>query len=106
LECGVVSAEAKRRADFNLGFVSELGADKLRRLQCPLEGAGDDDINLDLEGAEDSRHQHALVLSLFDEGPLSVKDWISAGDSGIGVAHQIEIHCDLSGGWMGGPLAP
>jgi len=83
---------------FDFGVVAELGADKLRGLQGALEGAGDDDIDLHLEGAQHARHQHALVLAFLDEAPLGVECGVLAEDSGIGVAHEVEDHSEMSGG--------
>ena len=53
LEVGVVSRlSAKCRADLDFGLIAQLRAHKLRGLQGALEGAGDDDIDLHLEGAQ------------------------------------------------------
>lgn len=106
LEVGVIGAEGEGGADFDFGFVAQLGADKLRGLEGALEGAGDDDVNLHLEGAEDAGHQHALVFSFLDEGPLGVESRVPAGHSGIGVAHQVEVHRVGSGEVKWGLPAP
>ena len=98
LEAGVIRAWSQRFADFDLGFVAELGADKLRGLQGAFEGAGDDDIHLHLERAQDTRHQHALFFSLLDEAPLGVESGVLAAESGVGVAHEVKDHRDRSAG--------
>ena len=85
-------------ADLNFAVVAELGADELRGLQGALERAGDDDVDLDFEGAQHAGHEHALVFSLFDEASLGVEGGIPTEESGIGVAHEVEDHSELSGG--------
>jgi len=92
LEGGVGAVKAEGGTDFDFGLVAELGGHKLRGLQGALEGAGDDHVNLDLERAEQASHQHALVFSFFDEAALAVEGGISASKSGVGVAHEIEVH--------------
>jgi len=87
LEVGVVCMEAEGWADFDFGFIAELGADKLGGLKGAFERAGDDDVHLNFERGENARHEHALLFSLFDEGSLAVKDWIVARDACIGVPH-------------------
>lgn len=74
-------------ADFDPAVKAELCGDKLSGLHGALEGAGDDDVDLDLEGAQEARHQHALVFALLDESALDVKDGVFAAESGAGVAH-------------------
>ena len=96
-EAGVIGVGGERGADLNFSLVAHLGSHKLRGLQGALERAGDDDVQLHVERAEQPRHQHALVLSLFDEGPLGVEERVSAGNSGIGVTHEVEDHGDGSG---------
>ena len=73
-------------------FVALLIANHLGGLHGAFEWAGDDDVNLHLEGEEHARHEHALVLAFFDEGSLGIECWVFARDAGIGVAHQVEIH--------------
>jgi len=87
LEVGVGGFEAEGWADFNFGLVAHLGADKLCGLERTLEGAGDDDVDLHLEGAENARHEHALLFSFFDEAAPGVKKGVIASESGVGVAH-------------------
>jgi len=65
----------------------DLGGDELGCLAGSLERAGDDDIDLSLESREHACHEHALLLTLFDESALGVEDWIFAGDASVCVAH-------------------
>ncbi len=95
LESGIIGVRPQRRADLDLGLVAQFSTDKLRGLQGTLEGAGDDDVDLHLERAQQPRHEHALLLAFLDQAPFGVEDGIAAGESGIGVAHEIEVH------WIG-----
>ncbi len=92
LEVLKVGGRIERGAHFDLGLVAELGADKLRGLQGALERAGDDHIDLDVEGAEGAGHQHALLLAFFDKGALGIQGGIFAPDARVSVAHEIENH--------------
>ena len=80
LEVLEVGGRTERGAHFDLGLVAELRADKLRGLQGALERAGDDHIDLHFEGAEDARHQHALLLAFLDKGALGVESGVFAPD--------------------------
>ena len=80
---------SQRLAHLHLAVVAQLRAHKLRRLQRALQRTGNDDVHLDLEGIQHARHQHALVFSLFNKGPLSIEKGIFTGQAGVGVAHQI-----------------
>ena len=54
--------------------------------------AGDNDIGLDFEGAEHAPHHHALFFAFGDKPALRVELCALAGDSSIGMAHEVEIH--------------
>lgn len=92
LESGIVGVRAQSRADFNLGLVAQFSPDKLRGLERSLQWTGDDDVHLHLESAHQARHQHALIFSFLDQPPFCVQNGIASGESGIGVAHEVEIH--------------
>jgi hypothetical protein len=77
LEIVIACVGPEGGADLDFGVVAELGAHELRGLQGALQRAGDDDIHLHLEGAEDARHQHALFLAFFDEAALGVEKGFS-----------------------------
>ncbi len=94
LKSRIVRFKRKRGADFHLGFVAKLGADKLGGLQGPLQRARDDDVDLDFERAQNARHQHALVLAFLDQSSFFVEKGIDATESGIGVAHEVKVHRD------------
>jgi len=98
LEGGKVCIGQEGSADFDLGVIAELGSDKLGGLHGALERAGDDDVDLDLEGAQHAGHQHALVLAFLDEAPLGVESGILSKHSCTGVTHQVEDHSESFGG--------
>jgi len=96
LEIGVASAEVESRTDFNLGIVAKLIANKLGCLQSALERAGDDDVWLDFEGAEEPAHEHALLFAFGDEATFGIEFCALTRNTGVGVTHQVEVH---GGGW-------
>jgi hypothetical protein len=74
------------------GLVAGLCANEGGGLEAALEGAGEDDVELDAEGVEDVGQVQAMVLAVLIEGALEVQDWIGAADAGTGVAKDIQIH--------------
>ncbi len=70
----------------DLGLVAGLGADKGGGLEAALEGAGDDEVELNVEGVEDVGELEAVPLALLVEGPLGVEDRVGSARSGAGVA--------------------
>lgn len=92
LEIGECGVWPERCADLNLAFVAEFVAHKLSRLQGTLQGAGDDQIGLHLEGAENAAHDHALFLAFGDQPALGIELRIIARNSRIGMPHEIEVH--------------
>ena len=92
LEVGVRCAEIERCAYFDLAFISEFVANELRSLQGALQGAGNNDIRLDLESAEHAAHDHALLFTFCDKSPFRVELSALAGNSSIRMAHEVEIH--------------
>lgn len=92
LEIGVGGAEVEGGADFNLAVIAKFVADELGGLESAFERAGDDDIGLDFESAEQAAHQHALLFTFRDEPALCVELGSIAGDSSVGVAHEVKVH--------------
>jgi hypothetical protein len=68
------------------GFVAGLGADKRRGLEAALEGAGNDEVKLDVEGVEDVGELKAVALAFLVEGTLAVEERVGAARSGASVA--------------------
>jgi len=98
LKVSVIGSGRQSRAYLDFCLVAQLSGDKLRRLKGALQGARDDYIHLHFECVHNAGHQHALVLALFDEGSLGVESGIVTSDSGVGVAHEVEVHGVGSGG--------
>ena len=92
MKVGVGGVEVERRTDFDFAFVAEFVADKLCGLQCALQRAGNDDVRLDFEGAEDAPHDHALFFAFGDQAAFRVELRALAGNSGIGMPHEVEVH--------------
>jgi hypothetical protein len=69
----------------DLGFVADLGADERGGLEAALEGAGDDEIELDVEGIEDMGKLHAVALAFLVERTFGVEEGIDAPGTGTGV---------------------
>ena len=86
LELGEGRARSEGVGDEDLLFVSGLGGDELGGLLGALERAGDDEIEVELEGVEDVGELQALGLAVLVEGTLDVENWIGAADAGAGVA--------------------
>ena len=74
-------------------FVAGFGGDELGGLLAALEGAGDDEVEAELEGVEDVGELQALGLAVLVEGTLDVEERIGAAEAGAGVAEDEEIHC-------------
>ena len=92
LEVGEGGTEIESRTDLDLAFIAELIADELGRLQSALQRAGNDDIRLDLEGAQHTSHDHALFFAFRDEPPFGVELDALAGNTSIGMTHEVEVH--------------
>jgi hypothetical protein len=82
-ECGGVQ---------DLGFVASLGADERRGLEAALEGAGDDQVELDVQRVQHVSELEAMLLALFIERAFGVEERIAARLAGAGVAKNIQIH--------------
>ena len=103
LKVRIGGVEVERRADLDFAFIAEFVAHKLCGLQCSLQGTGNDDVRLNLERAEDSPHDHALFFSFDDQTAFSVELRALAGNSGIGMPHEVEVH--MRGGRNPGGLS-
>ena len=83
---------AKGLGDHDLGVVADLRAHQRGRLQCALERAGDDQIELNLQGVQVPADQQALLLAFLVEGTFDVDQRIRAADSGAGMTKDIKVH--------------
>ena len=92
LEGGEVAVWSKRRRGEDGGVEGDFCGNKLRGLTCALERAGDNDVDLRLESGEHAGHQHALLLTLFDEAALGVQDRVFTRDASIRMTHEIQVH--------------
>ena len=96
LEVGVAGAEIEGRTDFDLAVVAKLIADELGGLQSALEWAGDDDVGLDFEGAEEPAHEHALLFAFGDETAFGIELCALTRNTGVRMTHEVQVH---GGGW-------
>jgi hypothetical protein len=76
----------------DLGLVAGFGGDELGGLERSLERAGDDEVEVDLEGVEQMGEVQAVLLSLSIERTLEIEEWIGAAGSGAGVTENEQIH--------------
>src|SRR4051812_24422272 len=92
LEIGVPGAKVESGADFDLSVIGKFVADELGCLESPLEGAGDDDVRLDLEGTEKVAHEHALLFALCDETTSGVELCTITRNARICMPHEVKVH--------------
>ena len=85
LELGEGSGGGERVRDEELLFVASLGGDELGGLLSALERAGDDEIEVEIEGVEDVGKLKALGLAVLIDGTLEVEERIGARTTGAGV---------------------
>jgi hypothetical protein len=76
----------------DLGFVASLGADERCGLEAALEGAGDDQIELDVQRIQHVSELEAVLLAFFIERAFEVEQRIGAWLAGAGVAKNVQIH--------------
>ena len=62
----------------DLGFVAGLGPDERGGLEAAFEGAGDDEVELDVQGVEHVRELEAVPFAFFIEGAFGVDYWVGA----------------------------
>jgi len=60
----------------DLGFVAGLGADERGGLEAALERAGDDEVELDVQGVEHMRELEAVLFACLIEGAFGVEERI------------------------------
>ena len=60
----------------DLGLVAGLGSEQRGGLEAALEGTGDDEVELDVQRAEDVGQLKAVPLAFLVEGPLGVEERI------------------------------
>ena len=93
LELGEGCGRSKGVGDEDLLLKARLGGDKLGGLQGALEGAGDHQVEAEIEGVEDVGELEALGLAVLVDGTLEIEDRIGARTTGTGVAKDEEVHC-------------
>jgi len=76
----------------DLAVVAGLGADERGGLEAALEGAGDDEIELDVESVEDVGELEAVLLAVLVERAFDVEERVGAAGAGAGVPKQKEVH--------------
>ena len=64
----------------DLRFVAGLGADERGGLQAALEWAGDDEVELDVQGVQDMGELEAVALAFLVEGALEVEGGIGRAE--------------------------
>jgi len=60
----------------DLGFVAGLGADERGGLEAAFEGAGDDEVELDVQRVEHMSELEAMLLAFLIEGAFGVEERI------------------------------
>lgn len=73
LELGVVGGGGEGGGEEDSLLVAGLGGDELGGLEASLEGAGDDEIEVGLEGVEDVGEVQAVALAVLVEGTFDVE---------------------------------
>jgi hypothetical protein len=76
----------------DLRFVAGLGANQGGGLEAALEGAGDDEVELDVQSVKDMSELKTVLLAFFIKGALRVDYWIGTSQTGTGVSKDIQIH--------------
>ena len=101
LELWIGRARREGVGDEDGGLVAGLGADELCGLQAALERAGDDEIEVDRQRAEDVREVDAVALAVLVERAFDVNDGIGAACASTGVAKDKQIHAQSFSGLAG-----
>ena len=73
LELGEGGGGGERVGDEDLLLIAGLGGDQLGGLEAALEGARDDQVEVELEGVEDVGELQALGLAVLVEGTFDVE---------------------------------
>jgi len=87
---GGLGGEGGGEQDF--AVVAGFGADERGGLETALEGAGDDEIELDVEGVEDVGELKTVLLALLVERAFDVEERVGTAGAGAGVPKQKEVH--------------
>ena len=95
LELGEGCGRSKGVGDEDLLLKARLGGDKLGGLQGALEGAGDHQVEAEIEGVEDVGELEAVPLTLLVERAPGVEDWVGAACAGACVPEDEDIHMAL-----------
>jgi hypothetical protein len=82
----------ERAGTHDRGFIAGLSADQGGGLEAALEGARDDEVELDVQGVEHVSELETVLFAFFVKGALGVEDWIGAAQTCTGVAKDIQIH--------------
>jgi hypothetical protein len=61
-------------------------------LKGAFERARDDAVELDVEGAQETADEEALLLAFLVEGAFYVNSRIGAARAGAGMAKDVQIH--------------
>ena len=69
----------------DLGFVAGLGSDEGGCLEAALEGAGDDEVELDIQCIQYVCEVEAVVFAIFIEWAFEVEVGVGAADTRTGV---------------------
>ena len=72
----------------DLGLIAGLGADEGGGLEAALEGAGDDQVKVDVEGVENVGKLQAVTLAFLVEGAFDVEERVSSAGSRAGVSEN------------------
>ena len=92
LEAGDGTRRRNRVRDLNLAVVSHFCAHQRGGLQCALERAGDDQVELNPQGVQVPGNQQALLLAFFVERTLDVNGGVCAADTGARMSKNVKVH--------------
>lgn len=92
LEVGQGGGGGEGAGEQDLGLVAGLGAEERGGLEAALEGARDDEIELDLEVGDDVRELEAVALAVAVEGSFDVEEGVGPAGAGTGMAKDEQIH--------------
>ena len=88
LELGEGGIGCEREGWDDPGLVAGLGANQRGGLHGALEGAGDDEVELQLHRVQHMSELQAVALAFLVEGAFFVEDGVDAPDAGAGVTED------------------